>query len=166
MDARPAHHKFKWLLIEAALADGKKFAATYGGKSGEAKLAALWTEANREVPAAERIPAEGLGLEVHGDAASPVMFVTLPEPEANNEAYLIGLIPTESVPLRFRVFALEKGVFKTQELAYVVETTRTHRSNYGPPSDDDPDDTSRGAFVTAILEICDNKRKPLAVTEI
>jgi hypothetical protein len=167
-DPRPAHHGFKWLVIQAALSDGPAFAKTYAGSNGAAKLAALWTQANAKVPAAERIPNDGLALEVHGDPASPVMFVTLPPPAANNEAFMLAFIPTDNVPVHFRVFALEKGVFpKTgAAMVYLIETTRTQRHNFGPPSNDAPDDTDRGGFVSAILEICDGKRKPLSTTAI
>jgi len=168
IEARPAHHQFKWRLIELALRDGAAFAKKFSAKDGATKLTALWTEVGAKLPAGDRLAPDGLELEVHGEPASPVMFITMPEPKGKNEAYILALIPTESVPLRFRVFALEKAIYpKTGDsIVFVVETTDKARSNYGPPTDDAPNDTSRGSFVTAILAICDGKRKPLAVTEL
>src|SRR5204863_8041738 len=114
----------------------------------------------------ETIEADGLLLEVHGERTSPVVFVTLPAPARPNEAFQLALIPTTAATLAYRAFAIEKAVWPADgsPLVFVIETTATARHNFGPPSDERANDASRGAFVTAILEICDGKRKPLSST--
>lgn len=166
MEPRGPHHRFKWYVVSAALLDGPAFAARYATTEGLARLATLWAIANAEFPAEERIAFDGLAIEAHGDPASPVMFVMLPAPERRNEAFSITMIPTTATPLEFRVFAIEKAVFpKTGEpLVFLVETTATARRNFGPPRDDAANDASRGAFVTAVLEICNGDRAPLSTT--
>ncbi len=165
---RAAHQRFKWYVIGEALTDGAAFAAKYTAPDGAERLRELWDAANAEFPDGDRLPADGLRLEVHGEPASPVVFVIPPPPRVRNEAYSIALIPVASVPVQYRAFANEKAVFpKTGEpLVFVVETDRIRRRNFGPPSDDAANDSSRGAFVTAILEICDGKREPMTVTAI
>jgi hypothetical protein len=166
-DPRRPHHKFKRLAISDALIDPVAFAARYVGRDGSKHVTALWNEANREFPADERLAADGLAIEVHGEPSSPVIFMTLPEPAHPTEAYTLAMIPTESVPLRFRVFSLEKAVYpKTgAPLVFVVEVRADARDNYGPPSTEAANDSSRGLFVAAILEICDGKRKPLGTVK-
>ena len=166
-DPRRPHHRFKLLAIRDALVEPAAFAARYASADRLDQLAELWVEANIAYPAGERVDPDGLAIEVHGEPASPVIFMSLPAPEHPNEAYRLAMIPTESVPLMFRVFALEKAVFpKTGEpLVFVIEIKRNARDNYGPPDNDAPNDASRGLFVTAILEICDGKRKPLGTVK-
>ena len=165
---RAPHQRFKWYVIAEALIDGPKFAAKYSAADGAARLRELWDAANREFPAADRLAADGLELEVHGEPASPVVFVIPPPPKVRNEAYSIALIPVASVPVQYRAFTIEKAVYpKTgAPLVFVVVTDRAKRRNFGPPSDDAANDSSRGAFVSAILEICDGKREPLGTTAI
>lgn len=165
---RAAHQRFKWYVIGEALVDGVAFAAKYTATDGAERLRELWDAANAELPEGERLAADGLALEVHGDPASPVVFVIPPSPQARNEAHSIALIPVDSVPVQYRAFTNERAVFpKTGDpLVFVIETDRTRRRNFGPPGDGASNDASRGAFVTAILEICDGKREPLAVTAV
>jgi len=165
---RPAHQRFKWYVIGEALLDGPGFAAKYSAADGAARLRELWDAANLESPADERLGAEGLALEVHGDPSAPIVFVMPPPPQARNEAFSIALIPAAGVPVQYRAFALEKSVFPQTgtPLVFVIETDRNRRRNFGPPNEDASNDASRGAFVTAILQICDGKREPMGVTAI
>jgi len=160
---RRPHHRFKSLAISDALIDPVAFATRYAAADREKRIAELWAEANDAFPATERVEPEGLAVEVHGEPTSPVIFMMLPTPVHPNEAYTVAMIPTESVPLRFRVFALEKAVYpKTgAALVFAIEIRANARDNFGPPDVDAPNDATRGLFVTAILEICDGKRKPL-----
>jgi hypothetical protein len=50
-------------------------------------------------------------------------------------------------------------------LVFAIEIRTDARDNYGPPEVDAPNDPSRGLFVSAILEICDGKRKPLGTVK-
>lgn len=163
---RAPHQRFKWYVIGEALLDGPGFAAKYGAADGAERLRELWEAANFESPIEERLEPDGLALEVHGDP--PVVFVKPPPPQARNEAFSIALIPGVSEPVQYRAFAIEKAVFPPtgDPLVFVVETDRTRRRNFGPPSDDAANDSSRGAFVTAILDICDGKREPMGITAI
>jgi len=165
---RAAHQRFKWYVIGEALLDGPGFAAKYGAPDGVDQLHELWAAANLELPAEERLSSEGLGLEVLGDRAAPIVFVMPPPPRARNEAFTIALIPGTGTPVRYRAFAIERAVYPRsgEPLVFVVETDRNRRRNFGPPNDEAASDASRAAFVAAILEICDGKRAPLGVTGI
>jgi hypothetical protein len=165
---RAPHQRFKWYVIGEALLDGPSFAAKYAAADGAERLRELWEAANREFPADERLDADGLALEVHGDASSPIVFVMPPPPQARNEAFSIALIPGAGAPVQYRAFALEKAVFPQTgaPLVFLVETDRNRRRNFGPPNDDASNDASRDAFVTAILQICDGTREPMGVTAI
>jgi hypothetical protein len=165
---RAPHQRFKWYVIGEALLDGPGFAAKYAADDGAERLRELWDAANLEFPAGERLPAEGLALEVHGEPASPIVFVMPPPPQARNEAFSIALIPGAGAPVQYRAFAIEKAVFPQTgaPLVFVVETDRNRRRNFGPPNEAASNDSSRGAFVTAILQICDGEREPLGITAI
>ena len=167
-EPRAAHQRFKWYVIGEALLDGPSFAAKYGAPDGSERLHELWAAANLELPVEQRIPPDGLALEVHGDPTAPIVFVVLPPPRARNEAYSIALVPGTGAPVSYRAFAIERAVFpKTGEpLVFVVETDRNRRRNFGPPNDAAAADASRAAFVAAILEICDGRREPLGVIGI
>ncbi len=165
---RGPHQRFKWFVVSEALLDAPAFAAKYTAEAGAGHIAELWDAANTEFPPAEWIAPVGLMFEAHGESTTPVMFVTLPAPERRNEAWSIAMLPTAAIVLELRVFTLERAVLpKTaDELVFVVETTKTARRNFGPPNSELPHDRSRGAFVTAILEICDGERQPLHTTAI
>lgn len=165
---RAPHQRFKWYVIGEALLDGPAFAAKYGAADGPDRLCELWAAANLELPAAARIPPDGLELEVHGDLTRPIVFVTPPPPRARNEAFSIALIPGVVAPVRYRAFAIERAVYPEtgEPLVFVVETDRHRRRNFGPPDAAAASDASRAAFVAAILDICDGKREALGVTGI
>src|SRR5262245_38464749 len=108
---RVPHQRFKWYVIGEALLDGPGFAAKYSAADGAERLRELWDAANLESPIDERLEADGLELEVHGDPSSPVVFVMPPPPQARNEAFSIALIPGVGEPVSYRAFAIEKAVF-------------------------------------------------------
>ncbi len=171
LEPRGPHHRFKWFVVSEALLDPAGFAGKLADGAGQAYMEELWDAANAEFPAEHWIEGDGLRFEAHGEPSAPVMFVTLPKPERRNEAFTIAMIPTAATALELRVFTLEKAVLPQappgeQALVFVIETTKTARRNFGPPTDDAPSDRSRGAFVTAMLEICDGKRQPLHTTAI
>jgi hypothetical protein len=165
---RRHHQAFKYRVHREALADGGRFAVTFAAPDGAARLAELWDAVGAELPPEERLPADGLALTCKGEPASPVVIVTMPAPLNANEAYYHLAIPAAAEGLVFRFFALEKAVFpKTGEpLVFAVEMRRDARDNYGPPSDDRPNDPHFGLFCGAVLDICDGKRKPYATTPL
>lgn len=164
---RPHHRAFKYRVAAEALTDGAGFARAYTAADGLTRLRQAWEAAGEPLTEEERLPSDGLALRWQGDPASPIVFVTLPPPQRLAEAHCVVAVPTVAEGV-FRVFALEKAAMPRsgEPLVFAVEIRAGARDNYGPPSDDAPNDASMGLFCRAILDICEGKRKPYATTPV
>jgi hypothetical protein len=166
-DPPRAHHmQFKYAVVTHALEKPAELVTM--------DYALLWEAIGAGLPDDERIEPAGLDARNAGDAAHPVLMISLPQPERPNEAYYLCAVPANAQPdgngglnlpdpedgLRLRIFGMERSVLPDGGLiGFVVEWTSLYRHNY-----DAPDDASQAAFWRAINEIIAGTRKTVHTT--
>jgi hypothetical protein len=134
-EARQHHMQMKYLLAQMALQNPERFFATFGESGDGDYLADLWTGIGQDLPAEQRVAAEGLSAWHQASGVKPeILVLTFPPPAAGNEAYMLAAIRTANSACR--VFCLERAVMPStgKEFTILAELATEGRSNWGPGS--------------------------------
>jgi hypothetical protein len=109
-------------------------------------LASAWADVGRQLPEAERLPADGLHGCLVDAGGTAVVLVTLPPAERTTEAHLAAVIPGDE-PGQSRYLVLEHSWTMDGEPATVLGewVTGPEHRNLGPGPAPDP-----GSFTAAL----------------
>jgi hypothetical protein len=135
--------RIKYILGGMALSNASRFLATFRGEGGLAYLRDLWGGLGLELEESNRVPGDGINIEIQGE----VLVLRLPEPRRQNEAHAVGVAGTSD---SLRVFFLEKTAAPPEPpfAAMIIELMSDGRANFGPLGD-----TTTASFAQRIAEI-------------
>lgn len=152
--------RMKYFLATLAFEDSEWFLATFGASHGSAALIELWNAVGEALPESQRVPSDGLSVNLVAGGDLEKLVITMPPALNRNEVHFCCLL---SVHDHIRWFLLEVGVHSDGTPAtMMVELRPDGRANWGLGPEPE-----LGAFSARVEQICrDQKLQPNAFLPI